>query len=145
VIRAAVLEDVPRLVELGRALLQTAYGGVFSDAPDILAGLMTGLVTGDQSTVLVLDGDAGVMGAIGLIAQPHFASGDLMAAEIFWYVDPLKRGAGVRLLREAERWARAHGALALQMVAPNARVATLYERLGYALMERSYLRRFDAA
>jgi GNAT superfamily N-acetyltransferase len=47
----------------------------------------------------------------------------------------------VRLLRDAERWARARGAEALELVAPNPRVELLYERLGYTPVERMFFRR----
>lgn len=146
-IRPATLDDVPRLVEMGRAFLRTPpYAGLFADAPEVLETLIQTLIAGDATTVLVVaQGDGLVVGAIGLLVAPHFASGDLLASEVFWYMDPAHRGAGVRLLRAAERWAVAFGAVGVSMVAPNDRLGAVYERWGYQLLERSYLRRFDAA
>jgi len=145
-IRPATVEDVPRLVELGRAFLRTPpYAGLFADAPDVLATLIQTLITGPASTVLVIDQADLVVGAIGLLVAPHFASGEALASEVFWYMDPQYRGAGVRLLRAGEHWAAASGAVGVAMVAPDDRLGAVYERWGYQLMERSYLRRFDAA
>lgn len=145
-IRAAGLADVPRLVAMGRAFLATPpYAGLFADDPDQLAATVTGLITGALSTVLVsVDGDQ-VVGMIGMLATPHFLSRQIIAGEVFWWVEPDHRGAGVRLLQAAEAWARSRGAVAIQLIAPDARVAAVYERWGYALLERSYVRRLDHA
>ncbi len=143
-IRAATLADVPRLVAMGRAFLATPpYAGWFADDPDQLAATVTQLITGPLSTVLVA-GDP-VTGMIGLLATPHFLSRQIVAGEVFWYTDPTARGAGVRLLKAAEAWARDRGATTLQMIAPTDRVASFYARCGYQPLETSYIRRLDHA
>jgi len=150
-IRAATLADVPRLVTLGRAFLQTPpYAGLFTDDPDQLAATVTALITEDRSAVLVLDDGTTIAGMIGLIAAPHFLARDVVAGEVFWYVDPAARGGGIRLWRAAEAWAVAKGAVTMQMIAPatgdpDDRLAAVYVRRGYTVLETNYIRRLDAA
>ncbi len=145
-IRPAVLEDVPTLVEMGRHFLaDSPYAAVFAHSPEQMTELATKLLTiGDDATVLVVE-DAGVLtGMLGLVCAPHFISGERMAGEVFWWVEPHARTSGVRLLKAGEQWARDRGAVAMQMIAPDDHVAGFYERVGYALLERSYVRRLAA-
>jgi GNAT superfamily N-acetyltransferase len=60
-----------------------------------------------------------------------------------WWVEPGHRGIGVRLYYALERWARARGAVALQMIAPTEAVAAIYRRLGYGAIETIYQKRLQ--
>lgn len=148
-IRAATLADVPRLVAMGRAFLQTPpYAGVFRDDPDQLAATVTGLITGALSTVHVSVAGDEVVGMLGMLASPHFLSRDIIAGEVMLWVDPAARGsAGVRLLKAGEAWARSRDATVMQMIAPEGapRVEAFYTALDYRPVERTYARRLDHA
>ncbi len=144
IIRPAVLEDVPRLVELGCAFLRTSpYRLTFAENPEQMAALATLLITGASSVVLVAAHADDLLGMIGLTAVPHFLSGEMMAGEVFFFIDEGARGSlGVRLLRAAERWALGRGAVAMQMIAPvhSPRVEAFYTALAYEPIERTFLR-----
>ncbi len=145
-IRPAVLADVPTLVEMGGHFLeQTAYRDVIAHSPEQMAAMASHLVTNDMCTVLVAEQAGAIVGMLGLVAAPHFLSGEMSAGEVFWWMEPEARGAGLRLLKAAEQWARDKGATGLQMIAPDDRVGAVYTRLGYRLIERSYFRRLDVA
>ncbi len=145
-IRPAVLADVPTLVDMGGHFLeQTAYRDVIAHSPAQMTALASFLIAGEMSTVLVAEQSGAIVGMMGLVAAPHFISGELSAGEVFWWMEPDARGAGLRLLRAAEQWARDKGANGLQMIAPDERVGAVYQRLGYRLIERSYFRRLDVA
>lgn len=90
--------------------------------------------------LLVSDRGGRLVGMLGYIVYPHFLSGELVAGEVFWWVEPEHRGEGVKLLRAAEDRARTSGAKHLQMIAPNDRVAGLYKRLEYSFVEAAYQR-----
>jgi GNAT superfamily N-acetyltransferase len=90
--------------------------------------------------ILVSGSDATITGMIAMLAYDHPFSGERMAFEVVWWVEPEARGDGVRLLRAAEDWAMEQGIGKMQMVAPNERVGALYERLGYLPVETSYQR-----
>jgi RimJ/RimL family protein N-acetyltransferase len=143
VIRAATEADIPALVAMGREFrAQTGYHRVIAEDAAQMATFCRQLL-GGLGTILVLEDDGGLIGMIGLTCLPHFLSGEVTAGEVFWWVDLAHRGRGLRLLRAAEAWARAQGAVSLQMIAPDARVERLYERLGYVAIERTYQRRLD--
>lgn len=146
VIRPATVAEVPDLVLMGQHFLaQTPYQDVIADNPQQMQTLATQLLTcGAAGTILVAEDRGGALvGMIGLVVAPHFLSGELAAGEVFWWVEPEHRGAGLRLLKAAEQWATDAGAVSLQMIAPDDRLGALYARRGYQLVERSYLRKLE--
>lgn len=138
-IRAATHDDVDAMVAMGRQFLATEYPGRLMDNPEQLARLTHQLIDGDSSVVLVAEREA-VIGMIACVAYAHPMSGELTAAEMFWWVDPAHRGCGLRLFRAAERWAREQGAQMFQMIAPSPEVERLYQRLGFTKIETIYHR-----
>lgn len=142
-IRHATTEDIPRIIEMGLAFLRSSPYAVFMrENPQRIQELATELIASPDGAVLLLARDDGsVCGMLALVAFNHFLSSDRFAGEVVYWVDPDARGAGVRLLRKAEAWARERGAGALQMISPNPRVDALYDRLGYVPTERSFYRR----
>lgn len=140
VIRPATLADVPRLVAMGRQQIAATYGGAVANEAAALEALATQLVTTPTAACFVADQDGTVVGMIGLVGYAHHLSGVPTAGEVMWWVDPAARGAGLALLRRAERWAAETGARVIQMVAPatHARVGRLYERRGYQAVETTY-------
>lgn len=142
-IRPATVADIPRIVEMGRQFIaDTSYRGGIADNPDRLARTAARLIEGDDSALFVADTGAAVVGMIGVYTYTHPYSDELFATELFWWMDPEHRGAGLRLLKHAEAWARWRGATALQVVAPrsNDRLGVLYERLGFTRVETHYQR-----
>src|SRR5262249_9723653 len=87
---------------------------------------------------LVLERGGQVCGMIGWGLFPHFLSGELVAGEVVWWVDPEHRGQGLNLLREAEKKARAAGAKRMRMTAPTDQGAEVYTRLEYDYVESAY-------
>lgn len=134
-IREATPDDVPELVAMGGEFIASVYAGRLGDDAEARAALMHRLIGTDDMALFVMERDAGVTGMIGMVIYPNPISGERTAGEVFWWVAPDARGSGVELLARAEAWAKAHGARKIQMVAPNARVARLYERRGYRYLE----------
>lgn len=142
-IRLALHGDIPRAVDMGRRFIrETSYAGGIGDNPERLALTAARLIDGDDSALFVADERGEVAGMIGVYTYVHPYSDELFATELFWWMDPERRGAGVRLLRAAEGWARDRGAKALQVVAPrsNDRLGGFYERLGFERVETCYQR-----
>lgn len=139
-IRSATLADVPRLVAMGRQQIAALYGGAVADDPAALEALATQLVIAPTCACFVADRDGAVVGMIGLVGYAHHLSGVSTVGEVMWWVDPAARGAGLALLRRAERWAAETGAQVMQMMAPatNPLVGRLYERRGYQAVETTY-------
>lgn len=123
-----------------RFLTETAYRGRVTVNPAQMAVLVAQLLDGETGAIFVSEREGAVVGMIGLLAFVHPIAGELTVAEVFWWVEPEHRGGGVRLLKRAEQWARALGAVKLFMIAPTAEVGQLYERLGYESLETCYQR-----
>jgi GNAT superfamily N-acetyltransferase len=143
--RPATLADVEAIVAMGeRFRSQTTYATTVESSPESVRTLTTRLVTGDNSIVFVAEDPAtgDLVGMLAVLAYTHYMSGVRKAIEVAWWVDPDQRGTlGLKLLRQAEDWARDRGAEALELIAPTPRIEQLYARLGYAPVERMYFRR----
>lgn len=141
-IRPAVLADVPRLVAMGEHFIaQTGYQALLPINPAQIDALMRRLLEAEAGALLVLEGPSELVGMFGLYVFAHPISGERVASEVFWWVEPGARGGGLRLLAAAEAWAVAQGAVVFQMIAPTPAVERVYVRRGYVPVERLYQRR----
>lgn len=136
-IREANEHDIPRLVEMGMHFHNgSPYREHIKENPQQMRNLAEQLVLNKG---LLLSERAGkICGMFGYFVYPHFMSGEIVAGEVFWWVEPEYRGEGVKLLKEAERRAKSAGAARMQMIAPDDRLGTLYKRMGYSFVEASY-------
>lgn len=136
-IRLATIEDIPRLVELGRRFRrETTYERYIAENPEKMAELGKKLI--EQDGLLLAEEESGIVGMLGYVVYEHFISGETIAGEIFWWVEPEHRGSGVILLQEAENRAKSRGAKHFQMIAPNERVGKFYERRKFSWVEATY-------
>lgn len=141
--RAATLADVPGLVAMGAEFLRTTgYATLIAPTVERLHALAAQLVQGPDATMIVVERDGVLIGMIGLVLTTHHLSGERMAGEVVWWVDPAHRGHGRGLLRAAETWALAQGACAIHMTAPNEEVAAIYTALDYHAIETTFEKRF---
>jgi GNAT superfamily N-acetyltransferase len=140
-IRDAINSDVEAIVAMGtRFLTETSYRtSIVGDAQQMTATVRHLLANDEGHVSVSTDGDT-LTGMIGLFVFPHPISGRRVATELFWWVNPEHRGHGIRLLKAAEAWARAHGAEVLQMIAPSAKVERIYQALGFSRLEVTYQR-----
>mgnify|MGYP001576396753 CR=1 FL=1 len=138
-IRAAVFADIPRLVSMGeRFIAETSYCGKLASNAQTLAALMHRLISHEDGTVMVSLEEGSVTGMIGAFVYEHPMSGERIAGEAFWWVEPEKRGCGVRLMKAVEAWANDRNAVRLTMIAPTDKVARLYRACGYDKLEEHY-------
>ena len=93
---------------------------------------------GGAGVVFLAEKDDQPVGMMGLAVFPHFLSGQLYGAEVFWWCNPEARGYGLKLLRRGEQWVRDKGAAFMQLTAPTDDIERLYARLGYARIETVY-------
>jgi GNAT superfamily N-acetyltransferase len=136
-IRLATEADIPRLLEMGlRFRRETGYSKHIEENPEQMERLVRQIIAADG--VLVSEQAGEVIGMIGYVLYPHFLSGELIAGEVFFWVEPGHRGDGLRLLRGAEKRAKDRGANRMQMIAPTDRVGRLYGRFGYEFVEATY-------
>ena len=143
--RDATLADLPRLCELfERFRVSSPYAQYGPPNPAVSTALLERLIAADDGVILVTEHDGVVMGLIGLLVSPHPMSGERVATELLWWLEPEHRGAGAWLLRRAERWAQAQHAVRMLVVSPQSPdVDCLYQTLGYAPMETAWHKSLD--
>jgi GNAT superfamily N-acetyltransferase len=138
VIRKAIRADIPHLVVMGKHFLHASkYETHIAENPDAMFDLLLRLVDADGGIVFV-SGEDRPQGMIGGHLFQHPISREVMASELFWWVEPEHRGAGMALYRAFEQWAREHGAVKIQMIAPDERTARAYVALGFDQIETTF-------
>jgi GNAT superfamily N-acetyltransferase len=109
--------------------------------PDVFRRTWESLIDSGFGVLLVQDDFHGMLGAM---AYPDPNSGETIATEMFWWVDPQHRGKGQELLSAYEQWASAVGATKAIMVhlsdSMPERLKMLYKRKGYSEMETHYVK-----
>lgn len=143
-IREATATDVEELVRMmGRFHAESIYHAHFPFNADFLRVFIPTVLAGGAGTAFVADAGTALVGMLAVATCPHLMSGQTVAMELCWWMEPEVRGgrAALRLIRAAEAWAATRGAFALQLAAPDDRVGAFYERLGYERLEAHYQRR----
>lgn len=124
-----------------RFIDETSYAGKIGKDRETIRDLLTRLMSSAHAMLAVSCGHDGTLnGMIGAFVFYHPISGEKVAGEMFWWMEPEARGQGVRLYRYMEQWAKAMGAVKLQMVAPTAKVGDFYRRLGFYEVETTFQR-----
>lgn len=149
-IRAAEEKDIPRIVELGsQSLAEGPYKDLLADKPEVTGNLAARLLNLDTAKILVAEDDGVIVGVFAFVVFPHYFSGETVAGEVIWYVQPeSRRGSNaLELLWAAERQAYELGAKKMQLTAPTDEIAAMYGMLrGYVKVETAFQRnlsRFD--
>lgn len=148
-IRVATVEDVPRIVEMGlRFLASSAYGHQLAQNADQIGVTAAAMIAHPDGEIFVAEAaDQSLVGMIVVFIYPHPLSGERVAGELCWWVEPMARGrvSGARLLAHAEAWAVAQKADVFQMMAPTEAVGRIYEKRQYEKLETHYQRRLSHA
>lgn len=147
IVRRSIITDEPDLVRMGQSFWSetplSAYS-VFN--PECLIDFIRAASMTETASIWVAEDGGKVIGAVGGIVYPLFFSGDLVAQELFWWVDPDSRmsEASKLLYNELEAWAKDRGAVALSMIAIEngkaERVGNIYKRKGFIPTEHAYVR-----
>lgn len=141
-IRQAELTDLPKLA---------AGAAEFYAASEFLNGFDMGhfsqvwasLIRSGSGVIFLEEGEDGLInGALGGMVHRDLYGDTLIAEELFWFMRPDTRGGGVRVYRAFEKWAKAHGAVSLQMVhlldSMPEKVARFYHAVGFKAVETRY-------
>lgn len=154
-IRPATADDIDALVEMGeRFFAYSAFSKVISFNREAARAMIAVLVepgtllTASGNVVLVAEHEGKVIGGIaGTLTGTWFNPYARVATELAWWMDEAHRGgtAAIRLYRAFEAWASEMGADAIVMsdlvVDGETPAARLFEKLGYATVERAHIKR----
>lgn len=102
-------------------------------------------IDSDVVGLFVIDGDAGVCGALCVVVSDLWTvEGGVMAQEAFWWVEPAGTRESSSLLSAAEVFARNKGAQSMALIRlegmRDSAVDRLYRHRGYAVKEHLYTR-----
>lgn len=145
-IRTAIPEDMPRLLEMGRAFnLEAGYAEdvPFDDAS--FARILT--VLGNAALLSVADKGRGAIGMGAVDVAGSICNQQVkIAREVFWYVEPDHRnGLGRGMLDALECMARKGGAHLFDVVAEegkrNPALARVYRASGFSPAEHTFRKR----
>lgn len=138
-IRGATLDDTDAICRMASSFIKAYFDGKIADNSEQVRQLARDMMQGGERLLLLHDSGHGADGMIAMFIFKHPISGERIAGELAWWVDPQVRGsAGIALMKRAEEWARTSGAIRIQMVAPNERVGEFYRRVGYDKVETTY-------
>lgn len=146
-IRQAELDDLPKLAA-GAAEFYAASEFLTSFDIGRFCELWASLIGGDgpvTGVILIEEGEDGLInGALGGMVHRDIYGEALIAEELFWFMRPDTRGGGVRVYRAFEAWAKARGAVSMQMVhlldSMPAKVARFYHAVGFKAAETRYIK-----
>lgn len=138
-VRLAEIADLDAIVELG---IETWPDAPFSQLPPqrgwMRQSIARFLETRDAAGWLLCDG-AELVGVLAVSLLDHWMTGQRIAVQWWWWIRPEHRnGQGLRLLREAESWAKSKGASAMHLLSINDNFDALCESLHYNKLETTY-------
>lgn len=142
-IRRATEQDFDGMADMSEHFLSaTPYGTLLDASPDTLVSFMRSLAGLETAAMWVAESDGRLVGMVAGWVFQHPFSGQPIASELVWWVEPEARGTvGIRLLDAFETWAKKRGATGIQMIAPeSSSIGALYERRGYRRVETLYQR-----
>lgn len=136
-LKIATLDDLPVLLEMGMKFASTTACKDYMER-DHIANVMHACITSPDKVMLMHGEDAFLMGGV----MPFQYGPYLTASELAWWVNEDKRKStiGTELLEAFEFWAQKVGATFVHMVSLDDRVGKYYERKGYKLLERAYIK-----
>lgn len=150
-VRAATLDDLGVLVEMGRAMHRESprYRSMQFDSEKVRK-LSANLIGSDTAAVFVAQAASEVVGMAAIVAGQRWFGPDFYLTDLVVYVRPEHRGNGafVRLVLAIEGWARLKGITQIDLgvstgVDPE-RAVRAYERLGYTVSDtRVVTKRLD--
>ncbi len=121
--------------------------GVIAFDPDGYKQFFLQSLKNDSVGIWVCEVDNKVAGICGAISYPlYFNPSSLVVQELWWWLDPVARGsgAGSKMFKQIEQWAKAKNADALFMIALEderaSKMERLYARAGFKPMERTFIK-----
>ena len=152
IVRTATADDLPQYIELARMfhVASPMHNVIAFDDKGYSQFFLNAL---EQPTVGIwlaeIDGE--VVGIAGALLYPmYFSPNNLVAQELWWWLTPKSRGsgAGAKMFKQIEDWAKDNGAAAVFMIALEdsraKKMEHLYARAGFRPMERTFIKEVPA-
>lgn len=138
--KIATIDDVQEILEMSMNFMKETEYSEFS-SEDSIRSFIEGMVTAPQhACIILLEPGVGFLAghAVPFPFGPH-----ILASEIAWWVNPEHRGkkVGSDFLAAFEYWAKEKaGCTMVSMVCLDDSVSKYYDKQGYKLYERAYMK-----
>jgi len=145
-IREATAIDVVDLAILGKQFVKESQNELLGWDSNKVYDSLLDAIQRDDFGVFVLLNNYEIVGMLVCFVTPCFFSEVVQAVEIVWYVDPDHRGSrkAMEMLDLYEEWAKEHGAVCTNLINLNVlkgdKVAKIYKRKGYRLVENTFVK-----
>jgi GNAT superfamily N-acetyltransferase len=144
-LRLASFGDIPHVENMIEDFITEINSDLYRFDREKVGAILGSLVEEDAGDILVYERDGRIIGFILCTAQVHPILGYRMAMELAYYVAKEYRGssAAVRLIQGFEQWAETKDveAFALADIHVLEDLGPMYNRLGYTLVEKSYIKK----
>jgi GNAT superfamily N-acetyltransferase len=137
-LRIATIEDEDLILELALKFVNESPYKEYANE-EYIRGLIKDFLASDQSVKIVLLHENSMLAGM---VSPFLFGPHLMATEVAWWVDldSRKKKIGEELLEAFEFWAKKVGCDLITMVSIDDTLGKYYEKKGYSLHERAYMK-----
>jgi GNAT superfamily N-acetyltransferase len=148
IVRKATPSDLPQYAELAQAFHAASpmHGSIGFDVQGYSDFYLTSLEN-DNMGVWLAEIDGTIVGICGALAYPlYFNPSAVAVQELWWWLTPAARGSGAggKMFKQIEQWAKDRSASALFMIALEdnkaKKMENLYIRAGFKPMERTFIK-----
>ena len=148
IVRKAIEADLPKYIVLAESFhMASPMHGVIDFDPVGYAQFYTESLQNDSVGVWLAEVDNEIVGICGALVYPmYFNPSALVVQELWWWLTPKSRGSGAggKMFKQIEDWAKERNASALFMIALEdsraKKMENLYVRAGFKPMERTFIK-----
>jgi GNAT superfamily N-acetyltransferase len=148
IVRTATESDLPKYIVLAESfhMASPMHGVIGFDAAGYSQFYLSSLQN-DSVGIWLAEIDNEIVGICGALVYPmYFNPSALVVQELWWWLTPKSRGSGAggKMFKQIEEWAKEHNASALFMIALEdsraKKMENLYVRAGFKPMERTFIK-----
>jgi len=148
IVRKATETDLPKYAVLAESFhMASPMHGVIDFDPVGYAQFFTASLQNDNVGIWLAEIDGEIVGISGALVYPmYFNPSTLVVQELWWWLTPKSRGSGAggKMFKQIEEWAKERNASALFMIALEdsraKKMENLYVRAGFKPMERTFIK-----
>jgi GNAT superfamily N-acetyltransferase len=148
IVRKATETDLPKYIVLAESfhMASPMHGVIGFDAAGYSQFYLSSLKN-DSVGIWLAEIDDEIVGICGALVYPmYFNPSALVVQELWWWLTPKSRGSGAggKMFKQIEEWAKERNASALFMIALEdnraKKMENLYVRAGFKPMERTFIK-----
>lgn len=148
IVRKALESDLPRYIVLGQMFHDASpMHGVIDFNVQGYSDFYLASLKNDNIGIWLAEIDGEIVGICGALAYPlYFNPTAWVVQELWWWLTPAARGSGAggKMFKQIEQWAKERNASALFMIAledsKSKKMENLYIRAGFKPMERTFIK-----